>query len=137
MLVLCEIKELHKQHKITKKRQEVEHTACLQHKEEECDKRKEKERKDRKEKVWKEVEVKVQREKEEKQRWEHAEKEKEKEKVSSTSVAVYPVANWHLQEIIIIMLEDKAGSQPPKWRRRVVKKVLAQLAMEPCHCCLD
>ena len=35
------------------------------------------------------------------------------------------------------MLEDKAGSQPPKQRRRVVKKALAWLTMEPCHWCLN
>ena len=35
------------------------------------------------------------------------------------------------------MLEDKAGSQPPKQRRRVAKKVLAWLTMKPCHWCLN
>ena len=33
--------------------------------------------------------------------------------------------------------EDKAGSQPPKQRRRVAKKVPVWLTMEPCHRCLD
>ena len=33
--------------------------------------------------------------------------------------------------------ENEAGSQPPKWRRRAAKKALVQLAMEPCHWCLD
>lgn len=68
------------------------------------------------EKVWKEVEEKAWREKEEKKRWECMEKEqgKEKEKVSDMSVVVHPGANWSLQEIVVMMLEDKAESQPPK-----------------------
>ena len=36
-----------------------------------------------------------------------------------------------------MMSEDEAGSQPPKWRRWAAKKVPAQLAMEPCHQCLN
>ena len=101
MPVLCKIKELHKQLEIAKKRQEVEHAACLWRKEEECCECKEKERKDHEEKVWKEAEAKVRREKEEKEKWEkeekekwkHVEKEKGKEKVSGMPIAMYPVAN--------------------------------------------
>ena len=98
-LTSCEIEELHKQLKITKKRQEAEHAARLQHKEEECREREEKERKDHEEKARKEVEVKVQREKEEKEKWEHAEKEKGKEKVSGTPIMTYPVTNWHYRRL--------------------------------------
>ena len=94
MLASHEIEELHKQLKITKKRQEVECTACLWCKEEECCEHKEKERKDCEEKVRKEAEAKAQREKE-KKKWEHTEKEKGKEKVSGMSIAMYPVTNWH------------------------------------------
>ena len=94
MPVLHEIKELHKQLEIAKKRQEAERMACLQRKEEERRECKEKERKDHKEKVQKEVEVKVQREKEEKEKQEHAEKEKGKEKVSGMPITTYPVTNW-------------------------------------------
>ena len=92
------IKELHKQLKITKKRQEVECAARLWRKEEEHHERKEKERKDRKEKVQKEVEVKVQREKE-KEKWEHAEKEKGKEKVSGMPIVTYPASNQHYRRL--------------------------------------
>ena len=99
-LASCKIKELHKQLKIAKKRQEVECAACLQHKEEECRERKEKERKDREEKVWKEVEAKVQREKEEKEKWEHMEKEKGKEEVSGTPIVMYPVTNWRYRRLL-------------------------------------
>ena len=94
-----EIEELHKQLKITKKRQEAEHAARLRHKEEEHCEREEKERKDREEKARKEVEVKVQREKEEKEKWEHAEKEKGKEKVSGTPIMMYPVTNWRYRRL--------------------------------------
>ena len=93
------IKELHKQLKITKKRQEVECAAHLWHKEEEHREHKEKERKDRKEKVQKEAEVKVQREKEEKEKWEHAEKEKGKEKVSGMPIVTYPASNQHYRRL--------------------------------------
>ena len=103
MLASCEIKELHKQLKIAKKRQEAECAAHLQCKEEERCKCKEKERKDCEEKVWKEVEVKVWkevevkvwREKEEKEKRECVEKEKGKEKVSGMPIVTYPVTNRH------------------------------------------
>ena len=98
-LVSREIEELHKQLKITKKRQEAEHAARLWRKEEECYERGEKEREGREEKARKEVEVKVQREKEEKEKWEHAEKEKGKEKVSGTPIMTYPVTNWHYRRL--------------------------------------
>ena len=39
---------------------------------------------------------------------------KEKEKVSDMSVVVHPGANRSLQKIVVMMLEDKAESQPPK-----------------------
>ena len=94
-----EIKELHKQLKITKKRQEAERTAHLWHKEEERCEREEKERKDCEGKVRKEVEVKAWREKEEKEKWERAEKEKGKEKVSGTPVTIYPVTNWRYRRL--------------------------------------
>ena len=93
MLALCEIKELHKQLEIAKKRQEAERAACLRCKEEERRKHEEKERKDREEKARKEAEVKAWREKEEKEKWECAEKEKGKEKVSGMPIAMYPVTN--------------------------------------------
>ena len=99
MLASCEIKELHKQLKIAKKRQEAECAAHLQCKEEERCKCKEKERKDCEEKVWKEVEAKVQREKEEKEKRECTEKEKGKEKVSGTPIAMYPVTNRHYRRL--------------------------------------
>ena len=93
MLASHEIEELHKQLKITKKRQEVECTACLWCKEEERREHKEKERKDHEKKAQKEAEVKAQREKE-KKKLEHAEKEKGKEKVSGMPIVMYPVTNW-------------------------------------------
>ena len=95
----CKIEELHKQLKITKKRQEAECTAHLWHKEEERCEREEKERKDCEGKVRKEVEVKAWREKEEKEKWERAEKEKGKEKVSGTPVTIYPVTNWRYRRL--------------------------------------
>ena len=82
-------------HEITKKRQEVEHAACLWHKEEERHEREEKERKNREEKVQKEAEAKVWREKEEKEKRECVEKEKGKEKVSGMPIVTYPVTNRH------------------------------------------
>ena len=87
------IKELHKQLKIAKKRQEVERAARLWHKEEEHHECKEKERKDREEKAWTEAEAKVRREKEEKEKWERVEKEKGKEKVSGAPIVMYPMTN--------------------------------------------